>query len=393
MRDVVKSRAARWLQAGWVLPLALLMLPNCALDSSGTLFGEPGDPNFKPGATPQSGAIMCDIPKVPAGGGAFDCLVDPADLEGGMPLTYAAVALAQGETFGSLGLDYSADAISACGENTPRKIEFHGELPKGYQLCLNCAQIPAEYVDPTAACVAKCVDLVIASENKPTDGAQTWCQANAKVSTNFTETCIGDACTNNGMPKAFDDPRKYQEPVTWDVLGNYVQVSGDELIKSGDDGTVGNWDGGAASTQIIKSGDAWVEFEVKEINNVSHVLGVASGAVDTSSELEDVGYAISLNWDGNIYIIENFPTYVSAPIGTYQPQDRFRIKIKDNHDGTASISYKRLDGPCQDGTVCLEEDLGTQTQPSLSYPLRINASFREPGATFKKVSLVRIQQP
>jgi hypothetical protein len=392
MRDVLKSRAARWLQAGWVLPLALLMLPNCGLDTSGSLFGQPADPNFKPGAQPQSGAIMCDIPKVPAGGGAFDCLADPADLEGGMPLSYAAVALAQGEIFGSLGLDYSADAISACGDNTPRKIEFHGELPKGLQLCLNCAQIPAEYVDPTAACVAKCVDLVIASENKPTDGAQTWCQANAKVSTNFTDTCIGDACTNNGMPKAFDDPRKYQEPVTWDVLGNYVQVSGDELIKNDDDGVVDNWDAGAASTQIIKGGDAWVEFQARE-RDVSHVLGVASGAVDASSELEDVGYAISLNRDNQIHIIESYPAYLSLSLGEYQPTDRFRIRITDNHDGTASIRYTKLDGNCQDGTVCAEIDLATQTQPSLSYPLRINASFREQNAAFKKVSLVRIQQP
>ena len=62
MRDFPKS-SGRWPRIAWLLPLVLLVLPNCILDSTG--YGV-GDDEFNPGNTPRSSAIMCDIPKLPS---------------------------------------------------------------------------------------------------------------------------------------------------------------------------------------------------------------------------------------------------------------------------------------------------------------------------------------
>src|SRR5262249_41296265 len=81
----------RWLRAGWFLPLGRLVLPTCSLPVDG--IGPP--PVFDPGPEPQSSAVMCDIPKVPAPGS--DGCATSQETGLGMPLAHAAVALAQGE--------------------------------------------------------------------------------------------------------------------------------------------------------------------------------------------------------------------------------------------------------------------------------------------------------
>src|SRR5262245_14509864 len=99
---------------------------------------------------------MCNIPKVPHPTNG-DC-ADAEDLESGMRLTYAAIALAQNEK-NSLALDWSPEATSACS-GMPKKIEFQGPFPDGLTVCLNCGtQIPTVYADANEACVAKCMDL------------------------------------------------------------------------------------------------------------------------------------------------------------------------------------------------------------------------------------------
>jgi hypothetical protein len=397
MRDVMRSRG-RWLQAGWVFPLALLFLPNCGLDTSGTLAGQDpggGQPTeiFEEGDSP-TGAVMCDIRKVPVEGS--ECAT-AADIATGIPLTYAAVALAQTEGVNnSIGLDYSPDALMACGG--PRRVAFFGSFPEGSHVCLNCSQIPTVYPTATAACVAKCVDLVNADGMVPDGGAQSYCEKNATVSTNWTQSCIGELCTSSGTPKQFTDPRRQQEMVKWvDGLGQF-SITTNNLTKYNDiDGDLMNWDTGAASGQVINEGEAWVEFQVTE-NDKSHVLGIATGAgPDTDPSLEDIDFAISLNYNGQVYILEDGDNYVSAPLMSYAPGDRFRIKIKDNNDAnkTATITYTKLDDPAAcaiAGTKCLEDEIATQTLASPSYPLRITASFREPGATLANVTLVRIQE-
>jgi hypothetical protein len=388
MRDVLKSSGRRW-RAGWVWPLVLLALPNCAFQTHGL----PGDDAFQGGNEPRSSAIMCDIPKVPAIGSS-DC-ASPSEAQSGIPREFAAVALAEGRK-NSIALDFSAAAIAMC--SGPKKTEFQGPFPDGTTLCLNCGQqIPAKYADANAVCVAKCVDLAKQSDIEPPGGAQSWCEASAKVSTNFDKhTCFANACSNGGTPDmGFHDPRREQEPVKWTAFGGDATASGNNLSKLTGTGMPGSpFDSGAASdkTQTIGHGDAWVEFSAAE-TGVSHVLGVShdTGGGDTDPSLADIGFAISLNYDGNVYVLENGANVINGPLGTYAPGDRFRVRIKDNNDGTATISYTRLNGPCTTGTICNETPFATQTQPSPKYPLRIDASFREPGATLSNVTMVRIQ--
>jgi hypothetical protein len=380
MRDFLKS-IPRWLQAGWLLPLVLLALPNCTVDAVGT-----GPAPFDPGPAPRTEAVMCDIPQVQAPG-ASECAT-AAEIGFGIPLKSAATALAQSQS-NSLALDFSPAALSACG-GFPKKIQFHGPFPDGLTVCLNCAaQIPSTYVDPKAVCVAKCIDLVLDGDYEPEEGAEAFCEANAKISTNVNNVCFTNACSNGGTPlMPFDDPRRPQEKVQWiDLLGT-AQAVGPDLSKVGglDDGTL---DSGAASNQAIAHGDAWIEFEVTE-NDKSHVIGVKTiiGGPDIDPSPADIAFALSLNYDGFVYVLENGASYISPPIEQYVPQQRFRIKITDNNDGTASISYWRLNGPCAVGTICNETQIATQTQPSPAYPLRISTSFREPGATLKDVTIV-----
>jgi hypothetical protein len=289
-------------------------------------------------------------------------------------------------------LDFSAAATNACN-GLPKKAAMQGPFPDGMTVCLNCGQVlPTKYHgDANEACVAKCVDLVNQSEVEPPGGSQTWCQANAKVSTNFDKhTCFANACTSGGTADmTFKDPRREQELVKWIDLGGDATLSQNDLSKL--TGVPGNFDSGGASDQTIAHGDAWVEFSAKE-NNVSHVLGVShDNGTDTDPSLADIGFAISLNFDNNVYVLENGAAVINGPLGTYAPGDRFRIRIKDNNDGTATISYTRLNGQCVVGTICNETTIATQTQPSPKYPLRIDASFREPGATISNPTMVRIQ--
>jgi hypothetical protein len=384
MRDVLKS-SRRWLHAGWVLPLVLLALPNCMLNSEG--YGV-GDDHFDPGSEPRTEAIMCDIPVV-QNPNISECATG-TEVGFGIPLMSAATALAQNQG-NSLGLDFSQSAVGQCGG--PKRVEFHGRFPDGLTVCVNCGQALTKYVDAHAVCVAKCVDLTDQGEFEAPGGTQAFCEANAKVSTNVTQVCFTNACSNGGTPiLPFDDPRRPQEPVKWTGLVGTAVADQNNVSKVGglDNGTL---ESGATSVQTITHGDAWIEFQAAE-DDRSHVLGIKTdNGTGTATDLSDIAFALSLNNDGHVYVLENGATYVSSSFGEYDPGQRFRVKIKDNNDGTASISYWRLNGPCAVGTECSETQLATQTEPSPSYPLLIRAQFREPDATLANVTMVYIRQP
>ena len=155
MRDVLKSSGRR-LRGGWFWRLVLLALPACGLITSGT------GPAFDPGSGPRTGLVMCDIPKVPEER-SNPCATE-ADLNVGIPLAEAAIALRNGKssTIG-LGLDFSKPC-----NGMPRKTLFHGPFPDGLAVCLNCGtQIPAVYADANAVCVAKCKDLLLRPSTVP----------------------------------------------------------------------------------------------------------------------------------------------------------------------------------------------------------------------------------
>ena len=62
-----------------------------------------------------------------------------------------------------------------------------------------------------------------------------------------------------------------------------------------------------------------------------------------------------------------------------------------NFDGTAAITYSRVNGSCVPGTPCPDTVFYTHTGAPATYPLRVDASFREQNATLANVSIVRIQ--
>jgi hypothetical protein len=344
---------------------------------------------------------MCDIPKV-SQPGSTGC-ADSTETGFGMSMSRAAVALVQGES-SSVALDLSPAATKACG-GLPGKTEFQGPFPDGYAVCLNCGtQIPVPYADGNDVCVAQCIDLVSQSDFKVPGGAQSFCQLNAHVSTNFDKTaCYDNACSSGGtLLQGFVDPRRTQEPVKWtDLIGTMTGNPANTLIRSQVSAMPPVFDAGAASEQLITTGDGWVEFEASE-NTLAHAVGLSPVAVpapsDTDPSLQDIGFALVLRGDGNVYIFEG-GTKVPGPgpngsVSTYSAGDRFRVRATDNNDElphTATITYTKLTAPCTPGTICAEVQIGTQTASSPSYPLRVDASLRDEGATLANVTMVRIR--
>jgi hypothetical protein len=389
MRDFLK-RSGRWLRAGWFWPLVLLALPTCALSPEGIANPNPADPGDD---LPLTSAVMCDIPQVPDGG-VFLC-ANPMDLGIGMARDHGAVALNLGET-NSVVLDYSPDAQNQCGAGNPLRIDFFNAFPNGTTFCLNCGQqIPSKYADPADACVAKCKELVSVSGPQPPGGVDEFCKTNARVSTNFDKTkCFDNICTSGGNPLGVTDSRVNPEDLTWLDFSN-TSAAGNTLSFGGP--VNGNFNGGAASDELITTGDAWVEFEAGE-PGVSHVLGLRTSCdkiancPDNDGTVADIGFAISLNSDNQVYVLEDGGNTIIGPIGNpYTPGERFRIHVVDHHDGTADISYSRHPALCSPGSACSETPITSHVGVGPSYPLRVDATFREAPASVKNVTIMRIK--
>ena len=257
--------------------------------------------------------------------------------------------------------------------------------------------------------MAQCIDLVNHSGlPEPAEGAQSFCQLNARVSTNFDKTtCYANACSSGGTLRPdFVDPRRSQEPVKWiDLIGTVDTGNpGNNLTRTLATSDPPAFEAGAASDQLIMKGDGWVEFEVKD-NTQAHAVGLSPVPVlpggppsDGDPSLNDIGFAIVLRGDGRVYIFEGGTKVpgndFNGSYGTYNAGDRFRVRVTDNNDllpHTATITYTRLTAPCTPGTVCTEVQIGSQNAPSPSYPLRVDASLRDEGATLTNVTFVRIQ--
>ena len=375
---------------GWLWVVVLLALPNCSLDRRGIGSGM----NLNAGRLPRSSAIFCDIERETG----RRCST-PEDRAMSIRLAAAAVALNTGQTSG-FGLDESPDALARCG-GVPEVVPFQHSFPEGTSVCLNCEVIGPPSATPTptyananAACVAKCEDVLRSSGPTvpPPAAVVAFCESHTHVSTNFS-SCAADVCTSSGIRGDFVDPRRTPEPVVWsDRIG--VSAVGNNLSRAAP--ATGVFDAGAAaSTQRITRGDAYVEFSASE-NNRSHVIGfseIAAGCVDpcadTDPGITDINFAISLNLDGNVYVLESGA--VIASFGAYTAGERFRVTLTDKFDSRGTITYSRIIGSCTPGTPCPETVLFTHTSGPATYPLRVDASFRESGATLTDVRLVRIQ--
>src|SRR5215831_13744427 len=132
MRDLMKSSLNR-VRTGWFWPLVLLALPNCAFQTGGI----PGAPNLNPGPLPNGDAIMCDIEKFQGPNGRR--CASQQDIDNGIALGSAAIALVTGQKK-MIGLDYSANAFSHCGQGIPEAIDFQDMFPDGTAVCVNCGQ-------------------------------------------------------------------------------------------------------------------------------------------------------------------------------------------------------------------------------------------------------------
>jgi len=388
MREFLK-RSGRWLRVGWFWPLALLTLPTCGLYKAGLEH----EPDLVPGDTPTS-AVMCYIPKP----GAPVCATQ-ADIDANVSTPHAAVGLAQGET-GSFAIEYSAQADTQCGVGMPLKIPVFGSFPEGKSVCLNCGtQIPAVYADANEVCIAQCKDLVF-EEGGVEGSIDDYCKQNAKVATNFFKnTCYDKACENGALrnPPDFVDPRRNPEAAAWLVdPADGTKAMTNSLSKDSPEN--GNFNAGSQAAQIIASGDAWIEFGAGE-NGKSHVLGVSNCSPfcdpnnlpppDIDRTLNDIEFSLSLNFDDGVYALEK-DNPVAGPVFPYTPNDRFRLHIKDNHDGKAVISYTRVKQPCDVGKACGEDPVFAYVTPGPAYPLRIDTSFREDKANITNVNIVRI---
>ena len=396
------KQTVSWSRVAWFWLVVLLVLPNCSLDRRGIGSGT----NLYPGSTPRSSVIFCDIER-----NAGRHCASPEELATGIPLTAAAVALVTGQS-SNIGIDKSADALTRCPDG--EAVTFQGPFPRGTNACLNCNVIePGSppptplYADVNVACVKKCEDVF--SPDGPVVPAPaavvTFCEAHARASTNFPiNGCFEDACTTDGALRAdFVDPRRNPEAVVWaDLIG--VSAAANSLTRTAvtTGGGTADFNAGAstAQDQWAYRGDTYVEFSASEIDK-SHVIGLTTGCAslpcppDADPSLSDIAFSISLNSDGRFYILEGGAVVAGPDLntswGTYSVGQRFRVTAKQNADGTASIAYSRIIGVCTAGSPCAETVFNQHVGPGVSYPLRVDASFREQGATLSDVRIVRIK--
>jgi hypothetical protein len=413
MCSFLKS-CGRRLSGGFFWIAVLLILPNCALPVSGLPGGgggpEPGPenpgPNFNPGPVPRNSVIFCYIEKpVPR-----KCMT-PDDIENGIGirLKEAAIALNEGNT-GNIGIDESSAARARCdglgfGE-VPELVEFQGAFPEGFPVCVNCdGAIGGDITDVNVACQVRCLDFFTTAtegteipENPPDADSVVFC-THARAATNQPlDTCFPGLCTAAGtLLPDYLDPRRASEPVKWQaplVDVDVVGATGTDLTRIG--GVGDDFDAGAASEQHIKRGDAFVEFSALH-NNQGHVIGFAqipdpcaAPCPDPGPGLSDITFGLVLSAGGKVDVRDNgvdvIGTDPDGTFGGYVAGERFRVRLRDNSDGTAVVSFTRL--ACT--PACTEDEIYS-TVAQVPYAFRVEASLRQVGATLTDVRVVRIQ--
>jgi hypothetical protein len=238
-------------------------------------------------------------------------------------------------------------------------------------------------------CTAQCLDLFAAGDANvpPTAEAVAFCATGARLATNFPDTgCFDSACnTFGGVRVTFIDPRRHPEPVDWINLDG-VSASGGTLTRTAP--YTGVADAGASSSQLIAGGDGYLEFTVSE-TTTARAAGLSSGPPPPGGiEFTDIGFGILL-LSGEIHVIENGSSV--GIFGAYVTGDRFRVKLRDNFDGTAAVSFARVAGPCVAGSPCSEAAIEPPGTFTASYPVRVDAMIREQGGTVTDARIVRIR--
>lgn len=370
----------------WFWAAALLVLPNCFLDRRGIV----SETNLHRGDTPWGSVIFCDIERpVPRRCAA------PEDMAGGIRLKSAALALVAGATTTIGGLDDSPD-VTGCATGQPQVVEFFGPFPQGSPVCLNCVDAigpgPLQHASNADVCIARCLDLFDPDDANvpPSAEAVAWCTPErARLSTNFpiSGSCTDLACNTMGALRAdFEDQRERPEPVSWTNIDGVMTGFG-SLTRIAP--YTGLSDAGASSFDLIASGDAYFEFTATE-TTTARTAGLSSGPPPLGGiEFGDIGFGLLLmTAPVQILALENGLTVATYP--EFPAGQRFRLKLRDNQNGTANVSFATVGPGCEDGIECFET-VFHESDNTIAYPVRIDAMFREQFGTLTDIGLVRIR--
>jgi hypothetical protein len=378
--------------------LVLLGLPNCTLNRSGLLSPQ----NLDRGASPWNGAVFCDIEKP-----LRRCVSTLTDEEraSAIRLAEAAIALVEGRS-SSIGIDDSADAIVRCGAGG-EAVFFEGPYPQGLHVCLNCDVVggSGRYASPVEVCRNRCYDFYgVISERShvpdipPVPEVQAFCDARARLAINTpTDACLDGPCSGGILRADFVDSRRSAEPADWvDLIGTLTPGGGvGNLTRTAP--TSGLYDAGAVSSQWVTRGDAYVEFNGtggQMVGLTEIPPGCAEPCPDTDPGAGGIGFAIELGADGLVYVVERGVRVagpdVNGSFGAFGVDERFRIHLRDNGDGSAGVSYARVIGTCLPGTPCDTTQLTTSAgRPR--YPLRADATLQEAFTSVIDVRFARIR--
>jgi hypothetical protein len=378
-------RRRRWLDAVSFWAAVLLVLPGCGF-TGGV-------------APPAESVIFCDIPTI-----VRRCATT-GDKAAGLRFAEAAVALNEGRSAGNVALDYSPQALANCG-GEPEAVLLEGPFPDGIPVCVNCPTgNPA-----ITTCQQRCYNFYGSTDDEgrfipdfpPHPSVKAFCDANARLSTNMPDGCIDGACVPQTQTLRDDfhtyDPRRVPEPVIWTEHEGTVALAPTFNSLQRDAATTGNYDAGAVSYQWITRGDAFAEFRVLQSDAAhSQIIGLSpipagcakpEDCKDIDPHFSTIPYAFQFE-GGQIYVLIGGSNI--GAIGTYASTDRFRIRLRDNEDGTATLSFTSLIGNCMVGTICGEMPRFTHGGTQPSYPLRLDTSLRDKDTTFNDVRLVRIR--
>jgi hypothetical protein len=395
---IVKTKTH--VHASWVLPFALLALPNCGFSGNGP--GPAPPVRITPGTT----LVPCDI-RV----NERDDIACAGDGTNGVRLSEAAIALVEGLDGRYIGIDDSPAGQSRCPGPvfTGEAIPFHGPFPAGMQVCVDPATVGHGRTHESAfdVCVAKCLDLMGAPET-PDDATLQSCRNRAVPSTNVLPSdpnvLFANGCTTAGMPNdAFMDPRESPEPIFW-VNPFGVDAPGTDLVRNLPCSVTPctGFDTGAASAGTATRGDGYVEFSVSELDT-NRMIGLTRdyGFNDHEYGFTTVEFGIDFYRDGCYYVFESgarpmpaAPTagcaVPEAAFGHYASGDRFRISFSDNFDGTAKIEYAKLPAPCTPGSECPTLPPFLVSSLAGTYPLHVDAVFEDYLGRLVDVRLVYI---
>ena len=150
-----------------------------------------------------------------------------------------------------------------------------------------------------------------------------------------------------------------------------VTVSGDMLTKTGATG----WNAGAISTQTL-TGSGYVEFSTNEADK-SKLIGLSYQTGTTLNEgqsYQEIEYALHLRNDGNVLVFES-----GMNLGvkeTYVAGNKFRVTIEGG-----MVKYQKSTDGVNFTTFY------TNSAPTLQYPMVVDTSLYNTGATVKDVVL------